>query len=346
VNAIERGLRGVDRFQQHNRVFGLLFAVVKKYGDDRAGQLAALLTYYGFLTLFPLLLLMVTVLGMVAGADPSLAKSIEHSAFSQFPVVGSGSGGHGPSLANSIHALHKNSVIGLVVGIGVLLWGSQGFSQTAQFAMAQVWNVPGVDRPGFLNRLIRTWALMGVFGLFLLLSSGLAAMTSWGHHSALVHIGGVAGTLVVNGLLFVTAFRVLTPKEIGNRGLVPGALLGAFFWTVLQNVGTALVEHQLRGASQVYGTFAVVLGLMAWLYLTANLTMYAAEANVVLARRLWPRSMVQPPLTPADERVLAALAKQEERRPEQRVIVDFDVNTTRAGTGPAGAESTAPTRPG
>jgi uncharacterized BrkB/YihY/UPF0761 family membrane protein len=133
----------------------------------------------------------------------------------------------------------------------------------------------------------------------------------------------IVGSLVANAALFVAAFRILTPKQISTLGLVPGAVGGALVWTGLQNAGTALIEHQLRRTSQVYGTFAIVLGLIFWIYLGANVTIYAAELNVVLARRLWPRSLIQPPLTEADERVLAAIAEQGRRRPEQLVQVDF-----------------------
>jgi YihY family inner membrane protein len=329
MNPIERAVRGVDRLQQGNRVLGFLFGVNKKYGDDRGGQLAALIAYYGFLSLFPLLLLLFTVLGIVAGGSSSIAKHIEGSALAQFPVIGSSS--NHASLGSSIKALHRNSAFGLVVGIVGLAWGSQGASQVGQYAMAEVWNVPNVVRPNFWSRLARTGLLMATLGLFLVLSSALAAIGTWGHHGVWLRVGGIAGSLVVNGALYATAFRVLTPKQIPTRRLLPGAAVGAVAWTILQNLGTALVEHQLRNTSQVYGTFAAVLGLIAWIYLGANITVYAAELNVVWARRLWPRSMVQPPLTPADERVLAAIAEQGRRRPEQTVQVQFGEAASQAG---------------
>jgi YihY family inner membrane protein len=291
--------------------------VVKKYGDDRGGQLAALLAYYGFLSLFPLLLVLVTVLGIVAGSSSSLTHRVEHSALAQFPVIGS-------HLASNIHSLHKNSALGLVIGILGLLWGSQGASQIGQFAMAQLWNIPGVDRPGFVDRLKRTSVLMAVLVVFLVLGSGLAAVASSGSHSAIVRVGGEAGSLVVNCVLYLLAFRVLTPKLVKFKELLLGAFIGGFAWTVLQIGGTLLIDHQLRNSNQVYGTFAGVLGLISWIYLGAMITMYAAEANVVRARRLWPRSVVQPPLTQADEQVLTAIVAQEVRRPEQRVTIQFD----------------------
>jgi uncharacterized BrkB/YihY/UPF0761 family membrane protein len=100
-------------------------------------------------------------------------------------------------------------------------------------------------------------------------------------------------------------------------------LLAAAGWSLIQALGGYLVAHQLRQTSEVYGFFAIVLGLIAFLSLGANLTIYAAEVNVVLARRLWPRSIVQPPLTGPDRDALREIAKREERRPEERVDVRF-----------------------
>jgi YihY family inner membrane protein len=317
VSQLREALRFVDRHQQRSPVLGFVYGVVKKYGDDRGGQLSALVAYYGFLSLFPLLLVLVTVLGIVAGSSSSLTHRVEHSALAQFPVIGS-------DLIGNIHALHRNSVVGLVVGIVLLLWGSQGASQVGQFAMAQLWNIPGVDRPSFLSRLKRTSALLAVIGVFLILGSALAALASSGAHSPLVRVGGEVGSLLVNGVLYLLAFRVLTPKQIRFKDLVPGALVGAVAWTALQVGGTLLIDHQLRNTNQVYGTFAIVLGLIGWIYLGAMVTMYAAEANVVLARRLWPRALVQPPLTAADREVLAAIAGQDVRKPGQRVSVHFE----------------------
>ncbi len=135
-------------------------------------------------------------------------------------------------------------------------------------------------------------------------------------------VAGFVAVLVVNVGLYAGAFRVLTPAAAPTRALVPGAVAGGFGYSVLLSIGTALVQHQLRHAQAVYGQFGLVLGLMAWLALVAQLTLYAAELNVVLARRLWPRSMA-PPITEADRRALRDLAHQEERLEEERVAVGF-----------------------
>ena len=132
---------------------------------------------------------------------------------------------------------------------------------------------------------------------------------------------------------------MLTPKGVAPRSLVPGAIVGGIGYSILLAIGTALIQHQLKHSQAVYGQFGLVLGLMAWLALVAQLTVYAAEINVVLARHLWPRS-VTPPLTDADRRALRDLAHQEERKPEERVAVGFAPDAV----GEASATRDAPER--
>ncbi len=195
--------------------------------------------------------------------------------------------------------------------------------QTAQFAQAEIWNIPSVVRPNFWARLSRTVGMIFVLGAFLLASSVLAGVVTIGHHGVLPAIGAFVLSLGLNVALFAVAFRVLTPQQIRWRDMVPGALVGSVGWTILQYVGGVLVEHSLRNTSKEYGTFALVLGLLGFLYLAAEISVYAAELNVVKARHLWPRSIVQPPLTPADKEVLSSLALEGKRRPEQYVATGF-----------------------
>ena len=315
MNAVERGVRRVDAFQQSRRPLAFLFGVVKKFGDDRAGALAALITYYGFLAVFPLLLLLTTLLGFVMEHNRDLRDAVLRSALSDFPIIG-------PQLGEAINPLH-GSTLGVALGVVGLLWGTLGVTQACQLAMAEVWNVPGVDRPPFVNRLLRGIGLLGVFALGLAATTGVALLSA-GAAGAPVRAGGLLGSVIINVGLFTLAFRVLTVKDIPTRSLLPGAVLGGIGWTVLQAIGSYLVDHQLRHASQVYGYFASVLGLISWIFLTAQLTLYAAETNVVWARRLWPRSIVQPPLTDADKRAFDDIANQGERRPEQSVDSTWD----------------------
>ena len=338
ANPTRKILRGVDVAQQRTPLIAFPYAVVKKFGDDQAGMLAALIAYYGFLSLFPLLLVLFTVLGLVAGNDPSIEHKITHSALAQFPIIGD-------QLASNIHALNKSGPAALIIGLAGLLWGAQGVSQAGQYAMAEVWNIPVAERPSFFSRLGRSMLLFGVLGLFLLISTALAGFSTFGAHSSSlglpVKIGAVVISVIVNAVMYLLAFRILTPKQISFREFRAGAVVGGIAWTIFQAAGGYLVGHQLKTSSQVYGFFGVVLGLLAFIYMAAQLSLYAAEVNVVRSRRLWPRGLVQPPLTDADRETMAALAKKETRIPEQDVDVDFDGDRSDARSGD-GDRSPAP----
>ena len=155
-------------------------------------------------------------------------------------------------------------------------------------------------------------------------TSILAGLGSEGTHAGTTRMALLAASAPVNIALFVAGFRVLTGPRVRLLDQLPGAVVAGVVWTGLQALGGYLVAHQLRHSSQVYGFFGVVLGLVSWIFLLAQVTIYAAELNAVRVQRLWPRSIVQPPLTPQDEIALAAIARREERRPEENVEVTFD----------------------
>ncbi|SEK47325.1 Uncharacterized membrane protein, BrkB/YihY/UPF0761 family (not an RNase) [Streptacidiphilus jiangxiensis] len=316
MNIFERAILRLDGWQRRRRAPGFVVGVIRKYGDDRGGQLAALITYYGFAALFPLLLLLTTALGFALRGDPGLQNSVLNSALADFPVIGD-------QLRSNVHSL-QGSVLAVSLGCLGLLYGSLGVAQSLQFAMAQVWNIPNVRRPGYWPRLVRSLFLILALGLGLLLvSTATGLLTGVSGPGTLITVLGLLGSVLLNTALYVGCFRILTPAEIPLRRLLPGCLVAGPCWTALQAFGGALVAHALRHSTQVYGFFGTVLGLLWWLYLGAQLSIYAAEVNVVRMRRLWPRSLLPPPLTRADERVLDAIARQELRRPEQRVGSSF-----------------------
>ncbi|HWC39527.1 MAG TPA: YihY/virulence factor BrkB family protein [Acidimicrobiales bacterium] len=318
MSRVERLARGVDGFQQRHRPLAFLYGVVKKFGDDRAGTLAALLVYYALLSLFPALLILVTVLGLVASSDPSIERDIVNSALKQFPVIGE-------QLRSNVHALERGSGPGLTIGLLWLVWSSIGISQAGQHAMAEVWNIRGVRRPGYWARLVRSGLFIGLVAIFLVVSTGLSWVASYPIQGVgeAWRVGGGLVSAVVNVATYLVAFRVLTPNVVRTRQLVPGAIAAGLAWTVLQTIGSYLVGRYVRDATPVYGFFAIILGLIFWIYLGAQVTLYCAELNVVVARRWWPRGLVQPPLTRADKEVLVAMAKEEERFKEEQVDVHF-----------------------
>jgi YihY family inner membrane protein len=287
--------------------------VAKKFGDDQAGKHAALLAYFAFLSLFPLLLVFATLLAHALAHNAQLQQEIIDAVVAQFPVLGT-------QIEGSIRTI-EGSGIGLVVGILGTLWGGLGITQSAQDAMNALWSIPHKHRPNFWWRLTRGLSFLVLLAAGVILATVLAQLgrTRPGPGGLLSFVG----SLLLNLLLLAVMFQVLTGTWVAWRQLLPGAAFGAVGWSVLQTLGVYVLDRQLEQANLIYGVFAVVIVLLSWLYLSARLLLYAAEINVVLAKRLWPRALLQPPLTEPDRRVLAALAETEERRPEETVEVHF-----------------------
>lgn len=311
---LRRVIASVDAWQRRTRWAGVTYGVVKKFGDDNANLLVVALAWYGFTAIFPLLLVVVTLFGFI-GAQ-SIGTGIIRT-LHEFPVVGSS---FNPSSRSALHG----STLGLVIGLIGLLYGAQGVTQTAQQAMATIWTIPQVQRTGFLPRLGRSLAGLFTIGGAFVINAFVTAYATGGTTSYAIRVPVVAGLLIINVGLYFATFTLLTAKVIGPRGLLPGAIAGAIAFTALITIGTGLITHQLKNASATYGTFGTVIGIVTFLLLLAKLSMYAAELNPVLARRLYPRAL---PLggepTDADRRVLASLVHAEQRRDDQAIGVGF-----------------------
>jgi membrane protein len=268
MNRVKRAVHAADALQQRHAWLAVPVAVWKKFGDDQAGNLAALIAYYSFVAIFPLLLVLVTVLDLVLKNDPGLQHRLLNSALSQYPVIGQQLG--------HIGRLHQSGLI-LVIGLGLV-------GTTVLVTLAS----GGADRviPAFGGKVV-------------------ALLVS----------------LAANVGVFWLSFRLGTAKEIGWRQLRLGAVIAGVIWQILQYIGGYFVSHQLAHASPIYGTFAVVIGLLAWLYLEAELTLYAVQINVVIAFRLWPRSVAPPPYTEQDRQAFQLYAQTEERSKIEDIVV-------------------------
>jgi YihY family inner membrane protein len=307
-----------DRFQQRHRMLGFPFAVFQKYGEDQGGYLAATISYYGFFSIFPLLLVFTTILGYVVEKNSSAYKSIVNSALAQFPVIG--------------HQLQTHSLSGsglaLAIGVVAALWAGMGVFMAAQNAMDHVWDVPFVERPNFLTSRLRALAMLALLGGGLLATTVLAGLGSFGaSYGVGWKIGSIALSTALNFLLFWVGFRLLTAHEVTWRQLRGGAIAAAVMYEILQALGGWYVGHVVKGASQTYGTFALVIGLLSWVYLAAHITLLAAESNVVATRKLWPRSfslVSERPVTEADREALTDRAQTEQRRQDESIDVEFE----------------------
>ncbi len=311
-----RPVRAFDRLQQRHRGLAVPMAVLKKFGDDQGGSLAALVAYYAFFSIFPLLLVFVTILGYVLQGDPGTRSSIEHSVLAQFPIIGK-------DLGSQTHGLHGHAVA-LVIGLLTSVLAGLGVTQAAQNAFDRVWAVPFKDRPDFIHARLRGLALLGSLGVLFIATTLVSGLVTGGLGGPLAKVAAIVLSLLLNFGLFLAAFRLMTAKTIATSCLWVGVIVAGILWEILQVLGGYYIGHVLKHSTSTYGLFGLVIALLVWLHLGAQVTLYAAEVNVVVARKLWPRSLLGPPTEPADEQALTALAKVEERHDNEQVDVKFN----------------------
>lgn len=310
---VKRLKTSVDTWQRRTAPAGLVYGVIKKFGDDHAGRLAALIAYYAFFSLMPLLLVFVTILGFVLADDPDLQERLVDSALSQYPVLGD-------QIERNVSSIEGNG-FALVVGIAVTLWAGLGAMSAAEQAMNAVWDVPARSRPNFFVSKARALATLAVLGGGVLLTTAISSLSQALDLVAGVDVVGILASYVLSIVVIIASFELLTNIHAGWKTLLPGALVGGAGWVALQLLGSWIIRTRLEGASEIYGTFAVVIVLLSWLYLQAQVLLAAAEVNVVVHERLWPRALDQDNPTDADLRVLERYAREVAQRGEHEIEI-------------------------
>lgn len=310
----------LDDFQQRHPAAGFPIAVVYKFGDDQGGNLAALVTYFGFLSIFPLLLVLSTVLGLVLSGDADLQKRVLDSALGQFPLIGQDLGT--PKKIGG-------GTLGLVVGLLGSLYGALGVGAAVQNAMNTAWAIPKNSRPNpFKTRGISLLLLLTV-GLGLI---GTTALTALGGAASSfgvpAKVGLTAASVALNAAIFVLAFRLATARELTARQVAPGAITAAVVWQLLQSFGTIYAAHVANTTSVSGGIFAVVLGLIAFLSIASTALVLCIEINVVRVKELHPRALLTPftdsvDLTEGDKEAYTDAAKAQRSKGFQNVDVTF-----------------------
>jgi membrane protein len=314
----------LDRTQRRHSVLGLPIAIFYKYVDDQGNYLAASITYYAFIAIFPLLLLGSSILGFFLQSDPTLAGNILDSALANFPIVGDQLGRPGGL---------KGSVAGVVVGALAALYGSLGLGQALQNAMNVAWAVPRNRRPNPIRLRLRSLLLLLTAGAAIL---GITTLSLLGTdteafgtkaNTALGWVVRVATVLLLGGVLTLI-FRLATARRHHLVRAAPGAFATAVMWQALQYAGALYVDNVIRETHGMNSTFALVLGLIGIIYLAAMMGVVGIQVNVVLARRLWPRSLASlfvdnSDLTPADERAYAGYAQSQQHKSIGSIEVTF-----------------------
>jgi len=310
-------LATADRWQRDRAWLAVPVATVMKFGDDKARQLGALIAYYAFGSIFPLLLVFVTILDLIIRNNTELQQKLIDTALSKYPVIG-------PELENHVRPLSATG-IALVVGLVLTLFGGLGVAFAMQNAMNTVWAVPKFRRPKGGRAILRSLGIIALIGPGQVVTIGLSSIAGGISPigGAVAHIGTIVVSLVLNIGLFWLAFRLSTAREVRTRDLRLGAILAAVAWQILQLVGGYFLAHEGR-TNSAYGVFGIVLGLLAWLFLQAQITLYVVELDVVRVRKLWPRSLAPPPFTEADMRAYESYARTTLVKPD----LEADVRQT------------------
>ena len=300
-------VRRFDAYQRERRWLAFPLAVVKKFGEDKAGYLAALVAYFGFFSIFPLMLAFTSILGFVI-TDPDAQREFSDAAADQIPVVGD-------TIRDTAGSL-EGSVVAVTIGVALALWSGLRIVDAMQNALNDVWDLPRIARPGLVERRVKGVLMLALIGGGLvgsIVASNLAAFVDVIPGGGKVAIW--AGSAAVSVLLYLLAYQLLTDAKLPWKDLWPGAIFGGLAWWALQTFGSVYIVNQQQSAGETYGQFAAIIALMAFFFLAAQLSILGAEITVVKSRRLWPRSLSDAGFTDADLAVfeyLAASTRQNE----------------------------------
>jgi membrane protein len=241
---------------------------------DGERRLAAEVTYYAFFSLFPLLMVFVTILEAAFGQENS--DKIVDSVLEQFPVIGG-------DIAGNVGS-PQGQGLAAAVGLVLALWAGSHAFESFEHAITVIWKGPAVAPTSMVKSRIRAFATMGILGVAILVTTVVGSVLAtidllpW-----VVKPGTIIVSVALNTGVILLVFKVLAPGHPSWRSQLPGALVGAVGWTVLQSLGAYFIRYVIKGASDTYGTFAAVIGLLTWINIQIRLILYAAELNSVMA---------------------------------------------------------------
>lgn len=302
-NPIERLQAWFDGFQQRHKSVAFPYAVIKKYSDDESGYQAALITYYGFLSFFPLLIVATAVIQSISQKDASLRDQFISSVNSYFPAIGQG-------LTESINAPSKTG-LALLVGLLITFYGARGVTDAIQHALNHIWAVPRHKRAGFPKAPVRSLAMIIFGGIGLVIAASFNGWAASADHDIASRFALWLSGFTVLFLVLWGTFTFGSSARKRPFSNIPGALFAAIGLLALQVLASYLITRQLHSLRGLNAQFAIVLVLMFWMYLQAQLVMYAIEFNSVRALKLWPRSLNNKPPTDADRKAYELYRERE-----------------------------------
>jgi len=329
---IDRFLDRIDRIQRRHPVLGFPQAVFKRYGEDNGGWVGALISYYGFFSLFPMLVVLVTVASWVLRDRPDLLHSVLSAIWSKLPFAAATLE---KNVDDEVQKLRGNGWV-MIASLLVTLWGATGVVRVLQDAVNTVWGVARFRRPGFLPKIARGLGILVLLGLGLLITGVVAGLTVAVHFPVVALVFVAVVNVVLATVMTLMVYRLSIAADVSNRDLVPGSVimgLGAYGLTLVAGV---YVQRVVTRVSGIYGPFASTIGLLAYVSLVVQLFVLATEVNVVRARRLWPRSLTGRALGEPDARAVDLTLRRERLLSRQQLV---ERGLTDAAAAAVGSES-------
>jgi uncharacterized BrkB/YihY/UPF0761 family membrane protein len=290
MNVLDR----LDQWQRRRRFIGFIHAVIRKYDDDQAGFQAALLTYYGFLALFPLLLILSTVTALLTGSHSGLQTHIVDSTTSYFPLLGQ-------QLSDHVHSLHKSG-LALLIGLLFTFYGARGVANAFRLGVNVLWRIPRREQAGGLDGMRKNFTIIVVGGLGFILAAICTSLTAAAGHMFIFRVLSLIVDVGVLFWLFQFLLNISLPEHIPLKDTRAAAMCAAIGLVLLQSLGGVLLKHELKNLDALYSYFALALGLLFWLYLQAQVVYFAVEIAATHREKLWPRGLTDNDPTAADKR--------------------------------------------
>jgi membrane protein len=302
-NLIDRTADRLDAVQRRVPLLAVVHGVLKKFGEDRGGQLAMLLTYRGFFAAFPLLLAFVNVIGLLLADNDELRHDLLDSTLSTIPIIGD----------QIVQGADVSGSVWVVVGsVLVSLWAGLGLLEMLQEALNTVWGVPLYDRPPWIIRRLKSLPAALIMGACLILSGSRTWLLGW-LPDWLGTVAGVAVPVLAGALCYLGLHWLLCRRKVPFTAQLPGALFVGLSWYLLTALGEWYVNRFIVRSSDTYGVFVIVFGLLSWSYLLGTMYLYGNELASVLYEHRWPRSLSGRDLTDADRSAYARVSEREVR---------------------------------
>ena len=283
MKQIDKMLDKVDDYQRKHIVPGFIYSIIKKNSQDNGGYLTAVITYYSFLSLFPMLIVLTSLTKLILGNNSYLKNKIVGSAAHYFPIIGS-------QLQYSIHS-PKQTGIALIVSLIITFYGARGVANVLQYSLSSIWYVPHYKNPSFINNLVRSFSIMIFGGIGLLISSVVSGYTAIPGNAVFDRLLTLVASFLLLWLTFTFVFKFSIAGTVKIKQILVSALLTALGLQIFQTLGTLIMVHELKGLNSIYGTFALVVGLLFWIYLQTKVLLYAVGVDVIRYYHLYQRSL-------------------------------------------------------